>query len=172
MNLIVSDSSTLILLARTNLLKKVYLYFNKILIPETVFKETVEYGKDKKKEDAFMVGKEVNENRISVEKVNDKKTLNEILINFKCNLGEAEALTLAINKKSRLFTDDLEAIKICKIYNIEFITALAFLTKLLQDNKIDKELAMIKFGELSKLGYYSKDILKYGLEEINKKWNK
>jgi len=172
MNLIVSDSSTLILLAKTNLLKKVYLYFNKILITEAVFKETVEYGKSENKEDAFIIEKEINGNRINIEKIKDKKTLNNILINFRCNLGEAEALTLAINKKSKLFTDDLEAIKICKVYDVEFTTALAFLIKLFQDNNIDKEETMVRFEVLSKFGYYSKDILKYGLEEINKKWNK
>lgn len=172
MNLIVSDSSTLILLAKTNLLKSVYLYFNKMLITEAVFKETVEHGKSENKEDAFIIEKEVNENRINVEKIKDKKILNNILINFKCNLGEAEAITLAINKKSKLFTDDLEAIKVCKVYDVEFITALAFLIKLLHDSKIDKEMAIMKFEGLSKFGYYSKEMLKYYLEEINKKWNK
>ena len=172
MNLIIADSSTLILLAKINLLRNVYLYFNNIIISETVFKETVESGKMDNKEDSFIIEKEINEGRIIIEKIKDKKILNEILTGFRCHLGEAEALTLAINKKSRLFVDDLEAIKICKIYNIEFITALAFLIKLVQDNQIDNELANIKFNEISKLGYYSKEIIKCTLEEINKKWNK
>ena len=98
--------------------------------------------------------------------------MDEILKNFKCNLGEAEAISLAIDKKSTLFTDDSEAMKICKVYDIEFITALAFLIKLVQDNKVDKEDALIKFQRLAKLGYYSKEILDYAFEECNKKWNK
>lgn len=92
--------------------------------------------------------------------------------NFKCNLGEAEAISLAINKKSILFTDDSEAMKICKVYDIEFITALSFLIKLVQDNEIDKEDALIKFHRLGRLGYYSKEILDYAFEECNRKWNK
>ncbi|MEK6907183.1 MAG: hypothetical protein AABW45_01525 [Nanoarchaeota archaeon] len=172
MGIIVFDSSTLILLAKINLLKKVYLYYDKIIIPEHVFKETIEKGKTENKEDAYLIEKEIKDKKINILKIKNKNILDEILKNFKCNLGEAEAISLAIDKKSTLFTDDSEAMKICKVYDIEFITALAFLIKLVQDNKVDKEDALIKFQRLAKLGYYSKEILDYAFEECNKKWNK
>ena len=172
MNIVAFDSSTLILLAKINLLKKVYLYYGKIVIPQQVFKETVEKGKNENKEDAYLIEKEIKNKRIDILKIKNKNTLNEILGNFKCNLGEAESISLAIDRKSTLFTDDSEAIKICKVYEVEFITALAFLIKLVQDNKIDKEEAVIKLHRLAKLGYYSKEILDCAFEECNKKWNK
>ncbi len=172
MRIAVCDSSTLILLAKISLVKKVYDYYDKVLITKEVFRETVELGKIKNKEDALIIEREVRENRINISEVKDKSNIKEILKNFKCNLGEAEALSLAIEKNIKIFTDDLEAIKICKIYNTEFITALAFLIKLVHDNKIEKEDALIKFDTISKIGFYSKEILNYALEECNKKWSK
>ena len=170
--IIVSDSSTLILLAKINILKMVHNYYKKVLIPKQVFIETVEIGKEQNKEDALIIEKEIKDKKIIISEIINKENLNVILKDFKCNLGEAEMLSLAIDKNATLFTDDAEAMKACRVYDLEFITALAFLVKLINDNKIDKEEALIKFSLLSKLGYYSKEILNEALMECNKKWNK
>ena len=170
--IMVSDSSTLILLTKISILKMVHNYYKKILIPKQVFIEAVEIGKEQNKEDALIIEKEIKDKKIIISEIINKENLNMILKDFKCNLGEAEALSLAIDKNATLFTDDAEAMKVCRVYDVEFITALAFLVKLINDNKIDKEESLIKFNLLSKLGYYSKEILNEALVECNKKWNK
>jgi len=172
MNIIIFDSSSLILMAKINLLKFIGEYKYKTFITKEVYRESVEIGKQGGKSDAFIIEEEIKNRKINISEIKNPNLLTMILKNFKCAKGEAEALSLSIDKKAMLFTDDLESIKICKVYEIDFITTLTFLVKLVYDDKIEKDEALIKFDLLAKYGYYSKKILNYALEECNKKWNK
>ena len=162
---IVADSSTIILASKVTVMKLVYNYMDLILIPEYVFKEVVEKGKEANKEDAILVENLIKEKKIKVIKIKDNRLMKELINNFKINQGEAEAITLAVQEKTSLLVDDGEAIKICKVYNINFITTLAFLIKLVKDKILDKESALIKIEKLRKIGHYSKDIIQDAIME-------
>lgn len=161
---VVADSSTLILMSKITLTKKICDY-KKILIPKSVFREVVEEGKKSNKEDAIVVENLVKEDRIKVKNVDGNKIIRALMENFKINNGEAEAIALSLKEKSSLLTDDREAIKVCKVYDISFTTALAFLVKLAKDKKIDKKEALMKIEKLKNIGYYSIGIINNAIQE-------
>ncbi|MBI2110619.1 hypothetical protein HYT51_02470 [Candidatus Woesearchaeota archaeon] len=169
---LVCDSSILILLAKTSLLRQIYLYTHKLSIPEDVFKEVVIKGRENNKVDALLVEREIKNKKILVAEIKEKDMVKELLKNFKFSAGEAQAIALTIQENSILGTDDREAIKACKVYGISFITALGFLIKISQDKKISKEDASIKIEQLKSIGYYSENIILNAIEECEKIWNK
>lgn len=162
---IVADSSTLILMSKITITKLIYNYVDCILIPSYVFEEVIEKGKDK--DDTIIIKNLIEESKIKIKKLKENKTMKNLMHNFKINQGEAEALALAMQEKTPLLVDDGEAIKVCKVYDIKFITALALLIKLMKDNKLNKDSAMIKIERLKKIGYYSKEIIENAIKEIN-----
>ena len=164
---ITADSSTLILMSKTTITREIYNYIDSVLISKQVFKEIVEAGKKDNKEDAIIVENLIKEGKIKVKGIKNHKFIKGLITDFKINQGEAEAITLALQEKTSLLTDDKECIKICRVYDIIFITALSFLVKLVKDKLLDKKIAMIKIDSLKKIGYYSKDIIEDAIRECN-----
>lgn len=162
---IVADSSTLILMSKITITKLIYNYTDCILISRYVFEEVIKKGKDK--EDTIIIKNLIEESKIKIRELKENKTMKNLMRNFKINQGEAEALALAMQEKTPLLVDDGEAIKVCKVYDIKFITALALLVKLMKDNKLNRESAMIKIERLKKIGYYSKEIIENAIKEVN-----
>lgn len=162
---IVADSSTLILMSKMTITKLIYSYVDHMLIPKYVFEEVVEKGKNK--DDAIIIKNLIEESKIKIKKLKENKLMKNLMYNFKINQGEAEALALAMQEKTSLLVDDGEAIKVCKVYDINFITALALLIKLVRDNKLNKESAMVKIERLKKIGYYSKEIIENAIKEVS-----
>jgi len=148
--LIVFDASTLILLSKIDLLKSV-LYKYEGIIPETVKKE-VEY---KEGMDTRAIMQHLKEGRLKLEADPDKKEISNICKDFP--LGKGEAATLIIAKKNNymMATDDGLAIKVCKIFNVRFITAIHFLV----EADLKKDIAIVKLEMLKKYGRYSTRII-------------
>ncbi len=163
-----SDSSTLILLSKITITKHVWDYLGFILIPECVFIEVIEKGKKNSKDDAIIVENLIKEDKIKIKKIKNNKLMKELMLNFKVNRGEAEALILAMENNLPLLVDDKEAIKVCRIYDIKFITAISLLVEFVKEDIINKESALIKIENLKKISYYSEDIIKNAMEEL--KW--
>lgn len=150
---IVFDSSTLILLSKTELLRIVS-EDAEIIIPKLVKAECT--AKDTF--DAKLISALLNSGKIEVVAA-DKQFVSKLCRDFKIHAGEAEALVLALKKQSPLAVDDLLTIKACKILNIKFATAIHFLVMITEKGKIDKETAMIKLEKLSFYGRYNKKII-------------
>ncbi len=150
---IVFDSSTLILLAKTELLGVVS-EDTQIIIPKLVKAECT--AKDTF--DAKLISVLFNSRKIEVVTA-DKQFVSKLCRDFKIHIGEAEAIAVALKKQLPLAVDDLPTMKACKILNIKFATAIHFLVKTTEDGKIDKEMAMIKLEKLSFYGRYSKRII-------------
>lgn len=87
---IVFDASTLILLAKTELLREVT-DESKIIIPEKVKAEC----SSKESIDALLISTLIKENKIEVEKAGNLKAVKKIQTDFRIGPGEAEALWLA-----------------------------------------------------------------------------
>lgn len=150
----VFDASTLILLAKTEILRVVVKNFQ-VTIPETVMKECT----GKNLDDAKLIGALIDSGMIPVVKLSNKKNVTKIRKDFKTHIGEAEALSLAFEKKYSVATDDLLAIKACKVLNIPFATSIHFLINLTEKGKLDRKTALLKLEKLSAFARYNQRII-------------
>lgn len=155
--MIVFDSSTLILLAKIDILQLVLNQYIGV-IPEMV-KEEVLY---KETMDTKLIAQQIREGKLRLNKNLDKKKIKLICKDFSLAKGEAAALIIAMEGKYMFATDDGLAIKVCKMFNIKFAAAIHFLI----GAGLDKRLALAKLDLLKKYGRYSIDILKDAKERI------
>jgi predicted nucleic acid-binding protein len=164
----VCDSSSLILLARTGFLDWLFTYAEVVLIPKAVYREVVIRGKIALKPDALAVEQEIKKGRIKIAHAN-KHTFQKMLEKqFRLGEGEAESISLAHEKRPAfLAIDDFEGIKAAKVYGIPFITALSLLVKLSKDMPARKNDAIFGIKQLERIGYYSNNLIKLALKEVN-----
>ncbi|MEW6417812.1 MAG: hypothetical protein AB1480_06795 [Nitrospirota bacterium] len=151
---IVFDSSTLILLAKIEILNIISEDIH-IIIPEMVRSECT--GKDLF--DAKLISSLIENGKIKVASLAKKESVEKLCRDFKIHIGEAEALALALKKKLPLAVDDLPSIKACKILNHKFTTAIHLLINVTENGKIKEDMAFVKLDKLSFYGRYSKRIL-------------
>ena len=151
---IVFDSSTLILLAKIEILNIISEDIQ-IIVPEMVRSECT--GKDLF--DAKLISSLIKNGKIKAASVTKKETVEKLCKDFKIHIGEAEVLALALKKKLPLAVDDLPSIKACKILNHKFTTAIHFLINVTENGKINEDMAFVKLEKLSLYGRYSKRIL-------------
>ncbi|MFH1643015.1 MAG: hypothetical protein ABIC04_09040 [Nanoarchaeota archaeon] len=153
--MLVSNASTLILLAKSSALIKFLDKVKQLIIPKVVYQEIT----DKKETfDALLIKKEIRKNRIIIKDVNRRSYIN-ILKHFKLDEGEAATYALFKTGMGRaLLTDDGELIKLCKIEGIPFICAMAIVARLFEKNALNKEEALEKLKNLYAYGRYTNDI--------------
>ena len=157
--MIVFDASTLILLAKIDILQLVLNKYGGV-IPESVKEEII----FKKAMDTELIVQQIKDGNLALEKNPNKDKMNHILKDFPLGRGEVAALIMAKEKDIVLATDDGLAIKVCKIFGVKFATAIHFLI----GAGLDKSLAIEKLKLLKKYGRYSADIIKDTEERIRK----
>jgi predicted nucleic acid-binding protein len=161
---IVFDSSSLILLAKIDILRIVADNY-KVSIPALVKKEcTIQDNFDAK-----MISALINEGQIKVGNIDKPPSINTLCKDFKLHRGEAEALALALQKKCPLAVDDLPTIKACKILNHKFVTAIHFLINLVESRRINVESGLVKLEKLSYFGRYNNRIIADAVKRIGGK---
>ena len=159
--LIVSDASSLILLAKTNLIGTVIELFD-MRISERVFKETVISGKKRQREDAHIIEANINMGHIQVIKTKYDKEVRHIAKSFNLGRGEEESIILYLQLKADLLLiDDRGGIKTSKILKLNWATVPNLLPLLIKLNRINKERAL---DVLAKLQIYGRYKLNYILE--------
>jgi predicted nucleic acid-binding protein len=161
---IVFDSSSLILLAKIDILRIVADNY-KVSIPDLVKRECT----IKDNFDAKMISALINEGQIKVGKIDKPPSINTLCKDFKIHRGEAEALALALQKKCPLAVDDLPTIKACKILNHKFVTAIHFLINLVESRRINVESGLVKLEKLSYFGRYNNRIIADAVKRIGGK---
>ncbi len=158
MIIVISDSSTLILVSKLEMLDLLIEVFERILIPKAVYIESVEQGRKLKKIDAFLIEKRINEGKIIIENIKNVTEKVVFMDNFNLHEGEAEALILYSEKNAELFgTDDYRTLKVCKILNIKYFTTPLFIIRCLEMKKLSKNIAILKFEKLEEFGWYSEE---------------
>ena len=161
-NMYVSNTSTLILLAKVGSLGLLLDDIKEIIIPKVVYDEI--HGKESF--ELKLIDKEIKSDRIKVGNI-DKKHYESIIRQFKLDDGEAAAYALFKEKNGKvLLTDDGELIKLCKIENIPFIVAMAVVVMLAKKDKIIRAEALEKLSKLYGYGRYSEEIYKYFKSEV------
>lgn len=158
---VVFDASTLILLAKIQLLREISQDV-RIIIPESVKEESL----CKKSYDSLLIETLMNEQKIQVMKVKNTEAVKKIHQNFRLGIGEAQAFCLAGELGCPLAVDDGPTIKACKIIGLEFATAIHFLLKLCFLKKIDKDIAMEKLHKLARFGRYDRKIIEDAVNRL------
>jgi predicted nucleic acid-binding protein len=128
--IIIADSSPLISLAIIDMLELLEYYFDEVYVPYAVYKEVSVYDKPFSEK-----LKQYLKNKVStVENINMVSVLNE-----RIDLGEAEAITLAFEKKADfIILDDLKARKTAKRNGLNVIGTLGLLLEAKKEGKIEK----------------------------------
>ena len=162
--MIILDASTVILLAKIDLLETFVSNFpGKVLIPEKVEEEIC----TEKMEETPLVVKLIKDKKIRVLKVKNGQPVKKLMDDFNIDAGEAEAITIALQEKASLVaTDDRNAIRACKVLRIEFTTAIAILIRSFEKNLIPKDEALIKLKKLESIARYSRAIMDDARKQI------
>ena len=154
----VFDASTLILIAKTETLDSFLQGVGlDVGIPLEVEKECCSVRKSL---DALMIRKALNESRIRVIAVKDRKLVAKVKADFGLGRGEAEAIVLALVEKARVLgIDDKNGINACKLLGIAFTTAIGILVRMCEKRLLTTSEALVKLEGLAKHGRYKQSIL-------------
>lgn len=155
--MVIFDSSTLILLAKIDALE-VFIsnYGGQALIPEKVKEEVLIKGGV----ETIQIAGLIEDGKINVLRVDDKKLLQKLMDDFSIDSGEAEAIALALRKeRPAVATDDRNAIRACKFLRIDFITAISILIRAVEKRLLNKHEAALKLEKLESVGRYKKSII-------------
>jgi predicted nucleic acid-binding protein len=152
------DASTLILIAKIEtldfFLRDVGL---EVAIPLEAEKECCSV---KKSLDALMISKAIDESRIRVIAVQDRKLVAKVQGDFGLGRGEAEAIVLALVEKARVLAiDDKNGINACKLLGVAFTTAIGMLVRMREKRLLTTSEALGKLDGLAKHGRYKESIL-------------
>ncbi len=152
--MLIFDASTLILLAKTELLETFLDSFSgEVLIPAAVERECC---RAKKSFDALLIEKAIKQERIAVKTLREKQLFNKIRDDFRLGKGETQAIALAFSVRAQLVgIDDKNGINACKLLKLPFVTAINILIRMREKGLIEKEAALIKLDALARLGRYT-----------------
>ena len=158
--MIVLDASTLILIAKIDLLD-IFLSTvgQKVAVPEEVARECCSA---KKTLDALMIQKALDGSRIKVMTARKRKLVAKLTLDFSLGKGEAEAIALAVNQKAQLVgIDDKCGMNACKLLGIQFTTALGILVRSCERGLIHRGSALTKLDALAVWGRYQGSIIEH-----------
>lgn len=160
--MVVLDASTLILLAKTDLLP-LLAEKTRLLISEEVQREALA-----KPElyDARVIAGLLRTGKIQVLKDPQAELRKRVQDDFALEPGEASALLLAREKRVPLGTDDGPTMKAAKLMGIPFLTAIHVVVELCEKGRMDKQTALAKLERLQQVGRYSVQILEDARERI------
>jgi len=156
--MIVFDASTLILLAKIELLSPFLAGVEApVAIPAEVERECCGV---KKTLDALMIEKALEDSRIQVVAVRNHKLVARLQADFSLGKGEAEALALAIKEKAELLgVDDKNGINAARLLGIPFTTAMGILVRSCEKSLLDPSDALAKLTALAGHGRYKHSIV-------------
>src|SRR3972149_7984600 len=130
MQKVVSNSSPIIHLAKIGKLSLLREYFNTIMVPESVLKECVTEGKDRKEVEAIKKAE-----WIRGAEVQDKKLVK--LLQSSLDDGESEAIALSLESGADLILlDDSDAREKARIYGLTVTGTLGVHLRAKKDRKI------------------------------------
>jgi len=157
-HIVILDASTLILIAKIDLLDPFLGTLSiRTAIPLAVH---LECCGEKKSLDALMIQKAVEDSRIQVVAVKNRKSVDRMEEDFNLGAGEAEAIALALQLEATLVgIDDKHGINACKLLRLPFTTAAGILILCRERNLIGKGEAADKLERLAKYGRYKNSIM-------------
>ena len=155
------DSSTLILLAKADLLREVTEDIS-IIIPAKVKEECLL----KDGPDALLIKTLIAEGKIKVDKAGNQEAVRKLRTDFRIEAAEAQALWLGRKLGCPVGVDDGPAIKACKVLGVQFAAAIHFLINLGGREKLDPPMALAKLDVLAGYGRYSRKIIEDAAQRL------
>jgi predicted nucleic acid-binding protein len=154
----VLDASTLILITRAELLGPFLAGVKlEVAIPGEVARECCA---TKKGLDALTIQKALDESRIKVILVKNRKLVEKLQTDFSLGQGEAEAIARAQKERARIVgIDDKDGINACKLLGIAFTTAVGILLRSREKDLLDRGAALAGLAALAKYGRYKNSII-------------
>jgi len=114
-----------------------------------------------------MIQKALDESRIRVIAVKDRKLVAKLQGDFDLGRGEAEAIVLALAEKARVLgIDDKNGINACKLLGVAFTTAIGILVRMHEKRLLTTNEALVKLEGLAKYGRYKTSILVDAREKL------
>lgn len=157
--LVVKDSVTLIHLAKTSLLRDSCRFLGDVLIPEKVYDETVESGREEGYPDAALVEEVVEEEDIEVREVEEEFV--DRARKYSIQGGEAEAVGLYWQEDADLLaTDDDNVRKKKTLLELDLIGTPVIVQKLYENGYIEGEKELEKkIDRLRDIGWFNSAVL-------------
>jgi predicted nucleic acid-binding protein/predicted HTH domain antitoxin len=107
-----------------------------------------------------MIQKALDESRIRVIAVKDRKLVTKLQRDFGIGRGEAEAIVLALAEKARVLgIDDKNGINACKLLGVAFTTAMGILVRMREKRLFTTNESLVKLEGLARHGRYKRSIL-------------
>ena len=152
------DASTLILIAKAELLEPFLASIElEVAISPHVERECCGV---KRTLDALMIQKALNDSRIRVIAVKNRRLVARLQADFSLGKGEAEAIALAhVENAQILGIDDKNGINACKLLGIGFTTAVGILVRSHEKGLIETSAAHTKLATLARYGRYKNSII-------------
>lgn len=151
------DSSTLILLAKAELLELFLGHFGQqVLIPKEVEREACG---EKRSLDTLMIERAINDGKLKVSAIKDRRICRKIAADFSLGSGEVEAIVLASSEEDLLGIDDKKGINACKLLGIPFTTAIALLVRMREKKVLTMRQSLAALSKLDRFGRYKSEIV-------------
>ena len=163
MEIVVSDSSTLILLVKSEIINEL-LDLVIIIIPSQVYHE-IEEGKRKQKPDAFVIDELIEKKLIKI-KIPKEEIVKSIEKLYNLDKGEIYAIALAKELNTDIWIDDKEGMLVCKKLYLNYFTAMMVLNELYLSKKIKVDKAKKSLELLIKFGWYKKEEIEIARKKI------
>jgi predicted nucleic acid-binding protein len=161
--MLVSNTSTLVLLAKIHCLQKFIELSPLIEIPEQV---RIEALFQENSYDARLIKKLIDEKKLNVVVVNTQK-VKKVMEDFRLDEGEAAAYVhFTSNKHKALLTDDGELIKLCKLEDIPFLCAMAVVIRLYEKKVYTVQQTKEYLVQLRAVGRYAESIFQHFMSEV------
>src|SRR6266566_3454166 len=156
--MIVFDASTLILIAKLELLD---LFLASVSVPVAIPGEVEKQCCGSKKAlDAVIIQRALNESRIKTVVVKSRRLVGKLQADFSLGRGEAAAIALALDEKAEVLgIEDKNGINACKLLGVAFTTAIGILVRMCEKRLLTTSEALAKLEGLAKHGRYKKSIL-------------
>ena len=159
--LVIFDASTLILLAKIELLPLMAERVTAVVTPQVAQEAT----RQQARWDARAIRALINGRRITVRKAEPALTW-RLAEDFRLEAGEASTLALTKAQGGIMATDDGVAIKACKVVGVPFVTALHVLLEMSKRRMVDRSMALVKLEQLQKVGRYHPRILEEAMASL------
>jgi len=115
----------------------------------------------------LMIQKALDELRIKVVSVKNRKLVDKLQGDFGLGKGEAEAIALTLSEKARILgIDDKNGINACKLLGIPFATAIGILIRMREKELLTVNEALVKLEALGKHGRYKQSILEDARQKL------
>ena len=166
--MIVFDASTLILIAKAELLN---LFLANVTVPVAIPGEVErECCGPKKALDAVIIQRALDESRIKTVVVKNRRIVAKLQADFSLGRGEAEAIALALNEKAQVIgIDDKNGINACKLLGVTFTTAVGILIRSQEKGLLKESEALQKLASLAKHGRYKDSIVEDARRKLEAK---